>query len=546
MENAADIIKKVNEKDFNELWNRMDADFLIWEMEPSGEEVIKAKTEAHPTDIEFPTNDIRTFCDDVQSTLASARMTIKVGMAEAEGEDKRDEMGQLERLFYFLLFKGDERLRRLLLPPLREQLIWQDIVRGWISARFLTYSDKSGNVITDYMAYDPRWLKYEVGSTGLLWTSHETFKSGADLESTYKYKDGNEKDNSVIDYWERVGEGTFTNAIIHKDTFLRKRTYRMKSHPVLIMPVSTRPPIAGIGEMRVKGYGDCIFASVRKVNAVRNRFLSMWATHANKLAHQPLINYRTDDGEDIDDMTNKASGVMNLPMNENRVEESPMKEVSPTVVGMSDELNRQMGQGMLTRHPRESPISSGTRYALEQEQGNKVYNPQLRNLNNFYADACRLIEEQLLAGGIGGKKITSVNVQWQEKNKYFETKVTPVDLKKPHTIEVEFTARSPWEQMDVVQQAQMLRDLEIPQGWINENILKIQDPKMLADLAAIELYEKSPEGAMSTAAEALVRLRGDVFRAGKIMEKLDMLAAQEKMAMEQQAVSPEQPPGGGI
>ncbi|KKM23176.1 hypothetical protein LCGC14_1617830, partial [marine sediment metagenome] len=534
-EGAKEITAMVLEKESDEFslrFQRMDEDEAVWDMTPEvispQEAAIQKLTKSHASDIKIISNDLRTFCDDVQSTLASAEMQIMVRMAEAEGEDKRDDIGKLERLFYFLLFKADERLRRLLLPPLRDQLIWFALVRGWAAGRFMTYSGKDGSVIPDYMAYDPRWLTYDVGREGLMWTAHKTFKTGAALLSMYDYKSGVEKDNAVIDYWKRVGDGKFANSIVTEGVYLKNPvTYEIPSFPVLIMPVATRPPIVDTSWKKERGYGDSLFAANRNVNAVRNKFATIVASHANLMANQGLINYKSKNGASIDSTTNVPGGVVELVMGENKLEASPMQEISPTVVSMMGFLDGQMAQGMLIRHPRETPTSSGTRYALEQEASNMVFNPQLRNMNNFFSDICHLVEEQLIVGGIGDKKITSVNVQWQEKQKYFETKVKPVDLKKPHTIRVEFTAKTPWTQMDTAQVAQMLKQLGLPDGWIWENILKVQDPKGLADLAAIELFEHSPKGAMKRAIEALIETRGDIQAAQSLVEDLDKLEAQE-------------------
>jgi len=305
--------------------------------------------------------------------------------------------------------------------------------------------------------------------------------------------------------------------------------------PTLIMPVSTRPPIAGTDGIKLKGYGDSIFASDRYINAIRNRFLTIVTNHAALMVDQPFINYKTEQGIEIHDMRSYPGGVVNLPMGDNKLEPSPTKDISPTVISLLGELTGQLEQGMLPAI-RGNKFESGTRYALEQEAGNKIFNPQLRSLNHFHADACRLIEEQLIAGGI------KVKIQGEEKRKYYETQVTPIDLKRPHIIKVEFTARTPYTQMDTAQVAQMLKSLGLPDGWIWENILKVQDPKALADLAAIELFEHSPKGAMKRAIEALVETRGDIVAAQSLVRDLDRLEVSEQM-MAQGGVegSPEAP-----
>ncbi len=237
MKEAPEIIEKVEDKftrEFKELHTRMDEDFPIWDMDTSPSTSykleIEAKTKAHPSELEVVSNDLRTFCDNVQSTLAFADMQIMVRMAEAEGEDKREEIGKLERLLYFALEQGDERLMRLLLPPLRLSLIWFSLVRGWSAGRFLVYK-KNKNVIFNFMAFDPRWLVYEVGDEGLIWVAHKTFKSKGALESQYKkeilggkpwYKPWGKSQDSVevIEYWVKE-EDEIKNAIICDKKFLK-------------------------------------------------------------------------------------------------------------------------------------------------------------------------------------------------------------------------------------------------------------------------------------------------------------------------------------
>ena len=544
---ASEITAKVKDKEdteFSSLFSRMDEDLEIWEMSTSPintyDAGIRAKTKAHGSDIDIVSNEPRTFSDGVQAILSSAEMQIAVRVAETEGEDKREETGKLERLFYFLLEKADERLRRLVLPPLRETLIWYSLVLGWAATRVLIYKDGK-NVISDIIGFNPRWLTYETGGEGLLWVAHKTFRSKSSLKSEYGYEAAKKTDNQVIDYWEFEEPGKISNAILCSDTFLKEpEVYDIPSMPILIMPISTRPPIADSTGTRLKGYGESIFAPIRNINAIRNRFASVVASHANLMANQALINYKTAMGRSIpsDAMFNVPGEIVELTMGENRLEPSPMKEISPTVVNMLNWLNDQMEQGMLPKIRGEQP-QSGTRYQLEKEAGNRVFNPQLRNLNYFYADICHLIEEQLVTGGVSKEKIKKVKFQSQVKNKYYETEVTPVDLKKSHTIKVEFTAQTPWTQQDTYAVADMAKRLGVPEGYIWEYILKFQDPKGMADLRAVELYENSPKGAMLRAWVALMK-QGRIDEAEQIKRDLSMLEMQE-LGVSSQQVTREMP-----
>lgn len=530
------------ESDFRELWERMDDDFDSWKLVSSGyDTTIDVKTKEHESDIKIISNDPRTNCDDVQSILSSAERQIIVRMAETgEGEDKREDIGKLERLFEFLLQKGDERLIRLLLPPLRESLIWYSLVRGWVAGRFLTYED-DGDVTPDYMALDPRWLTYEIGKDGMLWTSHKTFRSKAALESEYGEKIKTQpwfkpwgetnKNIAVRDYWKYEGKESITNSVICNGRFLKEpKEYKLTSHPILVMPVTTRPPVSGReGVNELKGYGESIFAPTRDINGIRNRFVTMVASHANMMANQALINYKGKQGKSIPKggTMNVPGGIIELTLGENNLMPSPLQEVSPTVIELLNWLSSRVQRGMLPDIPIDSPPPSGTLYNLVQEQGNKIFNPQLRNLNYFYADILRLTEEQMIADKI------SIEIEGEDKQRYFKTKITPVDLKKPHIIKVEFTARTPWTQMDTAQIAQMLRQSGVPEGWIWENIYKFQDPKGMQDLAAIELFEKSPKGAMATAVVAFMK-RGQIDMAQSLIRDMDRLEAQEEVPIQEE------------
>lgn len=562
--NPGDIEKRFKEKEdgeFRELFTRMDEDMERWDMvlSPSNfyENDIRDKTKWHASNICVVSNELRDFADSVHTILASSERQITVRMAQEE-EDKREELGLLERLFIYLLAKGDERLARLLLPPLKDTLIWHGMIRGWKAGRFLLYKSGDG-IVADFMPLDPRWLTYEVGDEGLLWVAYKTFRSSESLESEYSsYKENKnwlsslfsqgskQKDIPVIDYWLNEGPGKIGNAVVCNGQYLKEpEIFDIPSMPILIRPTAVRPPIASTSGIDLKGYGESIFAPARHIHAVRNRFFSIMATTANLLANQPLLNYTTDKGKPIPPgaLFNVPGSVIELAKGEQEVVAPPMKEISATEVNMLSWLNGQMERVTLPKMGMERPPSSGTRFGLALEVASRVFNPQLRNLDGFYTDLCRLLEEQLLVGGIGEGKIKNVKIKGEKDNKYYEVKITPVDLKKPHIIEVKHTATNPWEQLGTAQLADMLIRQGVPEGWVWENIYKFQDPKGMQDLRAIELYEHSPIGAMKTAIEAMKRLGRDEEEIQSLLEVMNRIRLEEAGG-EREAV-PRMPTGEG-
>jgi len=100
-------------------------------------------------------------------------------------------------------------------------------------------------------------------------------------------------------------------------------------------------------------------------------------------------------------------------------------------------------------------------------------------------------------------------------------------LKRPHIIEVEFTARTAWQQLDTWQIADMAKRQGLPDAWIHEFILKLQDPKGIGDLAAIEMAEHSPKLALVRAIEALMK-QGRTDEASQLMRDLYNMEMQEQ------------------
>ncbi|KKN33006.1 hypothetical protein LCGC14_0808070 [marine sediment metagenome] len=529
------------ESELKDRTNRQDRDFKRWQLETTTK-----RDSLRDNDIDIVSNGLRTFADEVHSKLASADMTIAVRLAEAEGDDKRDDVGKLERLLQFAFEKGDERLISLLLPPLRDFTIWCASIRGWVAGRYLVR--KEGNdVIFDLMPWDPRWVTYEVNK----WRAYKTFRSREELEEDYKKKiniplhwfnpfSKTPNNLAVIDYWKYEKKGA-TNAVVCNNTFLKEPKHYDISMPVLLMPIATSPLIRGLSQSEDENYGDSIFAPIRDISKKRDQFGSIIATHANLRAKQPLLHYHDAGIPEIKSTIQTADGVLNLVRGKQEIKPTPMEDIAPTVIEMFNWFEREFEKGSLPTVGINNPNpQSGTLQNLVQEARNIVFNPQLRLLNTYYAGICRLIEEQLISNGI------KVDVQTIQDNKYYTTQVTPVDLKKPHIIKVEFSTGTPWSQMDKAQQAQMLRDLGLPIEWVWENILKIQDPKMLGDLAAIELFEHSPKGAKKKAAEALIRLRGDEVAAESLVRELDREETQEDMAIEQMAFGGEEEPPEGF
>ena len=540
-----DIIKKIEDTEtkFKSYYNKLDEDFKLWDLE-------EIEYEVHEIGINVTTNEPRLFANDVQTDLSAAEMQIVVRTLEEAKEEEREKAGKIERLFDFLLSLADERLISLLLPPLKESLIWLFLIRGAAGARILNYIE-DGKLIPNYMALDPRWLTYEVGGSGLSWIANKVFKTKTQLDDEwghtpkgapfYKPWVRDRELYPVYDYWEVVN-GKVSNTIFCEKEAIHQEIYKnLTSLPFLFMPVTSRMPVVTEGSSENSRYGESIYAAQRGMYKLASQLSTTWATHAKILSKQPLFNYIDDDSLRLDSTVLFAEGVLNLVRGKQQILPSPLREISPTLVNLVGWVEDKIGRGQTPQLKLGSPPPSGTALNLYREAGNRIYNPQVRILSHFYAGICRMIEEQLKAGGVGGEKIKKIKVDTEKEGKYWTYNMTPMDLKKPHIIKVEFTVRTPWSQLDVAQQADMLRRLGLPDRWIWEFILKVPDPKLLEELAVLEMAEKSPMLAMKKAVEILMKY-GRKDDAEALVREMDRLEAQERIATGEQAVPTGAPP----
>lgn len=550
MKDAKTIEKLWQEtRDYQDLWDRIDKDYSHWALKPQNQlgsyGYPKYERNNFETELKIVSNSPRTFAENVQSKLNASAMDIAITMAEEEGEDKRAEKGQLERLFKYGFEKADERLVSRGLPPLKESSVWYSITCGWIAARILVYKD-GDKVVFDYIPYDPRWLKYRMGKGGILWSLYQIPYTAEELKAHYGdnavqtpwYKPWGKNTNSynALDYWENEGNGKVSNGVVCNGDFIEGPfTYKIESMPVLIHPVATRPPVRRGTGSEMAGYGESIFAPNRETDDNINKMASVWASHAIRLAEAGIINYRTDKGVELEGSTHVPGGVMDVPLGENRIEPMPMKEISPTLINLSSLLEEWRSNGALPGI--DDGDSSGTKYNLVQENSNRVFNPQIRNLNAFYSNICRLVEEQILMGGVTRSKkgkITQVDVALSGDSKSFSTPITIPDLKKPHVVKVEFIAQTAYTQYETAQQAEMLIRLGLPRTWVWENILRIQDAHLIQDLEALEIYEHSPQGLKKRAVQVLMDKKM-FFEADKLAQEMDREETMQNAEVGQQA-----------
>ena len=485
---ANEVVKTVTSRENDVGWTerttRMDADYNIWSNVPT-------EKDTHQGTINITTPDFRSFADELQKGLVRSERNISIYMAEKEGTDERDNISMLERLFIYCYDKADLLLLMKGLIPLKDQLTWFGMIRGEMVVRMLNRRDKKG-FIPDYLSPDPRWLTYQYGNNGLEWVNSKTFRSKDDLKANYDLDipaRGDGEGTEFYDYWD-IQSGRVVNTLVSQNQVLRENKYDLKTIPFLIVPIATRPQVVDRSGLRSAGHGDSIYAAVRGFVPVINKMLTLRATWANRLAHAPLAYIKADANDDDiteEQLYTEIGTVINLPPGSS-LKRIPLPEISQTLMTLSGELSAQRQRATAPNVVFGDVVmpSSGTAISELKEAEEKAYFLSLTALDTIYTRMCYMIEEQIL-----DQKL-KFPIDGVQDGKFYEDKITPVDIKRAHIIKTEHTIRSRFGTLQAMETGQMALMLQLPLEYIWDKILKIQDPKRLKELKEAETLDKDP------------------------------------------------------
>lgn len=479
-------IKQIREKEeeWSDLWARMDNDYERWTV--SGDVTYYRKSyDTHAGMINIILPDPRSYADELQKGLVRSDRTISIFMGELEGSDERDNISKLERLFEFCLERADNRLLRRGLLRLKSSVVWYGMLRGRMAARIVNWIDGKNGLVADYLPLDPRWLTYEYDADGLKWVNYKTFRTAEDLKNAYNFP-VNKKVSAVNDYYLRQGD-KIVNLLMTDKELIKKNIHKMSEIPIIITPISTRPPISDHGGARIVGFGDSIYADVRELIDIRNKIASLFASWVNLNANMPYKHFRGDSGTDIENLISYPGATWNLGPNEDIVpiEQKDISNVVLPFLGMLDAQWQRGSAPYVVFGDIEMP-SSGTAISELKEAEEKAYFLCLEALDAFYTQLCYMTERQIVEGGL------KFEIEGVKDKKLYSDKITPVDIKRPHVIKVTHTIRSKFGELQDYQIAQMAEMLGLSKETIYEKILKLQDPKREKELAAIEILEQHP------------------------------------------------------
>jgi hypothetical protein len=518
----------------------------------------------------YTSNDPQTYAEKVIGWVSSAEMTVRIPHDGAEPKI-RERNDMKERFLIGLLKAADERLCRLMLPTLRDQIGWYAVLRGWYAGRALLAKREDGSTYVDITPWDPLHTYWGTGPDGLEWVCYKVPKTKAQIYSQYNIKVDWEASHTadginVYDFYDKE----FNTILIHNGSTAQPLTRVVKKQirhgadqvPAFLGPIGATPYIVALSQSTMQDtiadVGESVFGATRDLYPKHNLMMSTLLELTARSRRQGLIVRSRDGTKSLDEDPYLEGSEISLAQNEN-VEPLGLLEMAKETGAFMSLVSGEMQRGSIPHSVYgELPFQlSGFAINTLRQGVETVVNKYLRGVEKAYQMMFNLISDQYVEGSF-----KSMELSGMDRNRvYFTEEITPEDLKDTGQPIVNLIGQLPQDDMTRYSMAQIAREGPTPllsDRAIRDRILAIQDADQMDDAIKEQLAERMlPEAALWTLLRASERQgRDDLVRF--YVGELTSIIMQKRQAAEKRNAGmadgppspggpppPGGPPGGG-
>ena len=510
----------------------------------------------------YTSNDPQTYAEKVIGWVAGAEMTVRIPHDGAE-PDLRERNDMKERFLIGIAKAADERLMRMMLPNLRDQLGWYAAVRGWVAGRALLAKREDGTTYVDITPWDPMHTYWGIGPEGLDWVCYKLPKTKEQIFAQYNVRidwDTSHKVDGicVYDFYDReyntivVHNGSSNSPMVR--TIKKQQRHGSDQVPAFICPIGANPYIVPLTQSNmddtIADVGESVFQSTRNLYEKHNLMMSTLLELTARSRRQGLIVRSRDGTKTLDEDPYLEGSEIALAQNEN-VEPLGLLEIAKETGAFMSLVSGEMQRGSLPHSVYgELPFQlSGFAINTLRQGVETVVNKYLRGVERAYQMIFNLISDQYSSGSF-----KSMEVSGMDRNRlYFTEEINPDDLKNTGTPVVNLVGQLPQDDMTRYSMAQIAREGPTPllsDRAIRDRILAIQDADQMDDAIKEQLAERMlPEVQLWTLLRASERQgRDDLvqFYLGELMSVLmQKRQATEMRNMELALAKAGPPPGAG-
>jgi hypothetical protein len=498
-----DIIDKVDShyNSTQSLRDRMDKDHKLYKLEPY---------DAGDGYQSYTSNGPQTYADKIVSWLTAADMIVRIP-PNGNPRNTRDINNDKERFIIGALRAADESLIRRLSPPLKSQMAWFIALRGWYAGRALLMKNEDNETSIDITPWDPMHTHWGVGSDGLEWACYRLKKTKDEIESQYNVRLGESRIDddgvTVYDYYDKE-----YNTVVIPGKFVKKRTPHGSEGtvPVFIGPVGSTPLVQTLEwssiEDTLEDYGESVFKSTRELYENHNFMMSVMLELTARSRKQGLKVRSRDGTKTLDEDPYQEGTERSLGQGED-VEPLGLLELARETGAFMGLVSGEMQRGSIPHTVYgEIPFQlSGFAINTLRQGVESVLVPKVMAMERAYVQIANLLCDQYQSGSF-----ESIELTGEDNNRmYFSEEITPSRIKDGGDPEVKLVTRLPEDDMSRYGMAQIAREGPtplLPDLWIRDNILGIQDSDHVEDAVKEQIAERTlPEAGIWSLYQAAVK-----------------------------------------
>ena len=457
----------------------------------------------------YTSNDPQTYAEKIIGWVSGAEMTVRIPHDGADSE-LREKNDQKERFLIGVLAAADERLCRLMLPTLRDQLGWYAAIRGWYAGRALLAKREDGTTYVDITPWDPLHTYWCMGPDGLEWICYRVPKTKDQIFSQYNVRIDWETSNyadgiDVYDFYDKeintilIHNGSSTTPLIR---VIKKQTQHGANQvPAFLGPVGANPYIVALSQSTmqdtISDVGESVFRATRDLYPKHNLMMSTLLELTARSRRQGLIVRSRDGMKSLDEDPYLEGSEISLAQNEN-VEPLGLLEMAKETGAFMSLVSGEMQRGSIPHSVYgELPFQlSGFAINTLRQGVENVINKYLRATERAYQMIFNLISDQYAEGSF-----KSMEVSGMDRNRiYFTEEISPDTLKNTGSPVVNLVGQLPQDDMTRFSMAQIAREGPTPllsDRAIRDRILAIQDADQMEDSIKEQLAERMlPEAAL--------------------------------------------------
>jgi hypothetical protein len=536
-----DIIEKVEAhyEATNTLRTRMDADHQLYKLVPY---------EAGDGYQSYTSNEPQTYADKVVAWLTASDMIIRIP-PNGNPRNNREINNDKERFIIGALRSANERLVRQLVPSIKDQLAWNITVRGWYAGRALLTKNGEGKTAIDVTPWDPMHTHWGVGPDGLAWACYRVKKTADEIESQYGIRLGDSRSDAdgvtVYDYYD-----TEYNTVVIPGRFIKKRTPHGSEGqvPVFLGPVGSTPLVQSLEwssiEDTLEDYGESVYKSTRDLYDKHNMMMSVMLELTARARKQGLKVKSRDGTKTLEEDPYKEGTEISLGQGED-IEPLGLMEMARESGAFMGLVSGEMQRGSIPHTVYgEIPFQlSGFAINTLRQGVESVLVPRVAAMQKAYKQIADMLCDQYQSGSFESMELTG-----RDNNRmYFSETITPARIRDGGDPEVKLVTNLPEDDMSRYGMAQIAREGPtplLPDLWIRDNILGIQDSDQIEDAVKEQIAERTlPEAGIWSLYQASVKQGRDDMAQMYLGELLSILFAKARK-MAQTMGGPEGPPPG--